>query len=230
MWPTVAQDHNNRTREATIGAGVKVEGSEPGRLRCLFVEHGLRLRLGLWPRLWRSLPRLVTSHEHRQAATGTESSDERGSVTDEKARDPRKCGHEHGPILCSRKVSGGQDERRHSCLLERLELGRTMANALVLGDHHPPVSSNRLKPYGIRRIIREVIRMNFDMRAHGLERPRDNMAPQISVNEENGCGPPTRRRGAPSRSGSLPGSRSASGRNPPLDPPLPRRHRSVLRW
>jgi hypothetical protein len=75
-----------------------------------------------------------------------------------------------------------------------------MADPLVLGDDDPRASTSFMQPDFVGSILREVIGVDLDLGADRAQGLRNRVAPEVAVDEEDGSGPLTRRRGS-TRSG-----------------------------
>jgi hypothetical protein len=134
--------------------------------------------------------------EHRDPSTGTDRRDERRLIPRDEAEHRRQGARQDCSVLGAGEALGRQDERRHAGGLEGGDLRATIADPFVLGDDHPYASTCLTQPDFVGSILRKVIGMDLDPGAGRAQSLRDDVAPEIAVDEEDGSGPLTRRRGS----------------------------------
>ena len=135
------------------------------------------------------------------------------------------------PFSAPVRPSGPQNECPNASPQERLLLGGPAPDVPILSDNDPAAFPDGFEPFDVRGVLPEMIVMDFDSCANGLECTRNRVPTKVSVNEE--CeGRLTRRRGA-ARSGPLLRSRRRVDRSHLPDPEsthLPCSVPQCLRW
>jgi hypothetical protein len=150
--------------------------------------------------------------KHRDPPAGTDRRDERRPIPGKEAEHCRQSPCQDCSVLRARKPLGRQNERRDAGGLEGSELCTTMPDRFVFSEDDPRASTNFMQPDFVGSILREVIGVDLDLGAGQPQGLRDGVAPEVAIDEEDGSGPLTRRRGS-ARSGSLPRSRLAACRS-----------------
>jgi hypothetical protein len=140
--------------------------------------------------------------DHRETRRGADAGDKWRSIACEKPEHLGERLRKHGAILGSAQPLRGEDERSDARLQQSVKLDITVPDTLVFGDNDPAVLACGLEPCLVRGIFGEVVGVDLDSGAGATESLGDGVAPQVAIDEEDGSGPLTRRRGVPSRSGS----------------------------
>jgi len=142
----------------------------------------------------------MSAIQHSDAPTRADRGNERGPVSCEESQHRRQPLRQDGAVLRTGQPFGRQNEGRHASGLERRELRSAMADRLVLRDDDPPALTRTMQPDLVVCVLGEVIGVGFDLSTSLPQRLRNGVAPEVSVDEEDGSGPLTRRRGS-ARSG-----------------------------
>jgi hypothetical protein len=64
-------------------------------------------------------------------------------------------------------------------------LSVTVANAVIVGQHHPVALAHELQPRFVFRVLRKVIVVNFYLGAGRAERLGDGFSPERAVDEKD---------------------------------------------